>query len=136
MRVVLIGQLGLSVLATFALATSSGCFVPAGGGAAGGKTTPQWWQSSVTLANQSSYAIEHLFLSPQNQGSWGPDQLGADILASGQTVKFDGIDCDTYDLRLVDEDGDECVVPGVDLCLEDAQWELTDEALLSCQWGS
>jgi hypothetical protein len=118
------------------LVAGAGC-VPAGGGGGGAKSGgPEWWHSSVTLANNSSFAIKHIFLSAYDQESWGADQLGADVLESGQAVKFEGIECNKYDLRLIDEDGDECVVQDIDLCLEDAQWELTNDNLLACQgWG-
>ena len=35
--------------------------------------------------------------------------------------------------RLVDEDGDACVVGGVTLCADADAWEITDEDLLACQ---
>jgi hypothetical protein len=33
---------------------------------------------------------------------------------------------------VVDEDGDECILAAVELCFDDAIWEITDSELLSC----
>jgi hypothetical protein len=33
----------------------------------------------------------------------------------------------------VDEDGDECVISGQNVCDEDLTWEFTSEDLLACQ---
>ena len=41
--------------------------------------------------------------------------------------------CDDYDVKLVDEDGDSCVVGGVTLCADSDAWVITDEDLLACQ---
>ncbi len=89
--------------------------------------------SVVTVNNSSSWNIEYLYLSPTAQSTWGADQLGNTILSSGSAHTFMGIGCNNYDVRLVDEDGDECVVSGVSLCGEQATWQITNNDLLSCQ---
>ncbi len=92
--------------------------------------------SSLTIYNQSRWDIYNLFLSPSTSRSWGPDQLDDEILGSGQYFELHGIDCNTYDVRMVDEDGDECIVEQIDLCAEEAGWHITDRILLSCQRSS
>jgi len=94
----------------------------AGLGACGGDST-------LTVENRSSYAIVEINLSPEDSASWGPDLLDVDILYPGESAEITGIDCDTYDVRIVDEDLDECVLAGVELCLDDAVWTITDEEL-------
>lgn len=97
---------------------------------------PSWWDSTLTFSNSSQFEIAHIYLSPEDEDDWGPDQLGKDVLGSGDKVEFSGIDCDTYDVKLIDEDGDECVLSDIDLCLEDQEFEITDAALVACQWLS
>lgn len=88
----------------------------------------------VTVVNQSLWAIHELYLSSTDEGSWGPDQLGpTTVIGSGERYTINRIPCDTYDVRLVDEDGDECVVGGVALCADSDTWVITDEDLLACQ---
>ena len=89
--------------------------------------------STVTLQNSSSFALFHFYMSPVDQQAWGPDQFGPDVLMPGESFTLTEIDCGTYDVKIVDEDGDECVVGGVDVCLEDAGWNISDEDLATCQ---
>jgi hypothetical protein len=94
--------------------------------------------STVTVQNYSSWSIHYLYLSPSSTTSWGSDRLG-----EGRTIPADGgsfamysISCDTYDVRLVDEDGDECVMKGVRLCGANQTWTFTNDNLLACQAGN
>lgn len=90
--------------------------------------------STVTIVNDSDWAIHYLYLSPTSDNEWGPDQLGDEVIApNGGTFELHSIPCDTYDVKLVDEDGDECVVGAVDLCLDDDVWHITSAKLLACQ---
>ena len=45
---------------------------------------------------------------------WGDGQSGEDVIQTGASFTLNGISCDTYDLRLVDEDQHVCDVPSVD----------------------
>lgn len=92
--------------------------------------------SSVSIRNGSSFAIHELYLSSTDDEAWGPDQLGMETIEPGKRYKIEDIPCDEYDVRLVDEDGDECVIGGVGLCADNDVWTIDDEDLLSCQWAS
>jgi hypothetical protein len=87
----------------------------------------------ATLVNQTSFEIHQLFLSPSHESHWGPDQLGQDILEPGYEYTLSGMPCGNYDVKLVDEQGDECVITGDYLCGDAGKWILTDEELLDCQ---
>ena len=87
----------------------------------------------ITIVNRSSFDIHELYLSPVDVDEWGPDQLGEEIIESGGKFQLYGIDCDVYDIMIVDEDGDECVLEVVELCDEEAKWVITNDELLSCQ---
>jgi hypothetical protein len=123
------------LLIIFATAAIAGC----GGAAAGGGTTAVQGvddgtvapDSSVTLVNESEYAIYQMFMSPSSEPMWGPDQLGEDVLLPGESISL-AVDCDAYDVRLVDDEGEECVLEDVQVCFEDAVWHLTDEELAIC----
>jgi hypothetical protein len=99
----------------------------AGGAAAKGK-------SAVTIKNKSHWEIHQRYLSSSDQDEWGPDQLGQQTIAARSgTYTLTDIPCDKYDVRLVDEDGDECVVARVPLCADHDTWVIKDDDLLSCQ---
>ena len=109
--------LSLSLLAAFLFA--------AGAEAAG--------KSDVKIKNKSKWDIHQFFLSSSTEGEWGPDQLGDDVLEAGGSFTLTGIPCDEYDVMLVDEDEDECVVEAVDICGADDSWVITNEDLLDCE---
>lgn len=89
--------------------------------------------SFYTIQNNSSYDIHYIFMSSTRDPNWGPDQLRPDqILGAGQAVRFSGVVCDNYDLKLVDEDGDECVQNGVQIC-ESTTLVINQQDLLRCE---
>jgi len=92
------------------------------------------YASDLVIRNVSHWDIHRIYLSSTDEGSWGPDQLGDDVLHSGQALTLRGVECDYYDIKLVDEDGDTCELRDVKLC-SDSEWAITDEELLGCENG-
>ena len=89
--------------------------------------------ASVVIKNYSDWDIYNLYLSPTSSNDWGPDQLDNDVITSGSSYKLKGISCDTYDVRLIDEDNDVCILSDVALCIFKETWEIDNDLLLSCQ---
>ncbi len=86
----------------------------------------------VTIQNASRYDIYEVHLSRSNDRSWERDLLGAGVLVSGGSFALtapEGI----YDLKLVDQDGDTCMVKGLGL-FEDKSWVITNSWLLGCEF--
>ena len=92
--------------------------------------------ASVTIVNESEWRLDHLYLSSVDTNEWGADQLGKDVIGKNESFKITDIPCDAYDVKLIDEDGDECVVEDVDLCGSKETWRVTSKDLLACQAGS
>lgn len=88
---------------------------------------------SVKFKNNSKWDIHSLYLSPVNEEEWGPDQLGDNVvIGSKTTFTLTSIEPDKYDMKLVDEDGDECIVKGLKLGT-DTETVINDSNLLECQ---
>jgi hypothetical protein len=90
---------------------------------------------SVKITNRSDWEIHHLFLSPTSTDDWGPDQLQDAVLGTGESFILTGLPCDSYDVKLVDEAGDECVVEDVAICGAGEGWVIRNADLLACQEG-
>jgi len=90
------------------------------------------YASDLVIRNKSAWDIHRIYISSTDADSWGEDQLDDDILKSGQTLTLHGVSCDTYDVKLVDEDGDKCELRRVKLCGDEA-WTIDDDALLKCE---
>ncbi len=93
-------------------------------------------KTTVTIVNKSDWTIVELYLSSVDETKWGPDQLADQTIEPGASFKLSGIPCGTWDVRLVDEDEDECVVEGVDICANKETWTITSKDLLRCQAAS
>jgi hypothetical protein len=91
--------------------------------------------SSLTIENASSYSLIEINLSPEDTATWGGDLLGNELLEPGDTLLVTGISCNTYDIRVVDEDSDECVLESESLCFDNAVWRLTDADLVACAFS-
>jgi len=86
---------------------------------------------TVQIENATRYSINAVHLSSVTNRWWGPDLLGADTLYPGYvftTHLYSG----QYDLKLVDEDGDVCIVPNVSVS-GPTSWRITNSWLLNCE---
>ena len=90
-------------------------------------------KANVKVMNNSDWAIHHMYLSPVSEDDWGPDQLGKLVIDSEGVFTLKGIPCDSYDVKVVDEDGDECIIEDVDICGGGYEWEITNDDLLACE---
>jgi hypothetical protein len=72
-----------------------------------------------TLVNKTGLIINELYLSPTGDDQWGEDVLGVDTLADGAQVEISfshkETDC-MWDMKIVDEDGDDVVWEKINLC--------------------
>ena len=87
--------------------------------------------AQLTVINSSDYVVHHLHVSPSKSRSWGPDQLGKEIIGRAERFTVRNIPDGTYDLKLVDEDEDECIVEDVEVS-GTITWTLTDTVIENC----
>jgi hypothetical protein len=93
-------------------------------------------RAEFMINNKSDWSIYHMYLSPENKDTWGPDQLGDDVIESGESFTLKNIPCGEYDIKVVDEDGDACIIEGIVMCKDHTHWDLTNRELAKCQgWG-
>ena len=90
-------------------------------------------KAEFMIDNKSEWDVYHMYLSSSDDDEWGPDQLGDHVLKSGTSFTLHSIPCDTYDIKVVDDDGDECVVKGIPMCKDHTHWDLTNKELLGCE---
>jgi hypothetical protein len=75
--------------------------------------------ADYTITNHTGMTIASIYVSPSNENEWGPDIMAEDTLADGEEcgLKFheDAEECE-WDIKIVDEEGDEHIVEGIDMC--------------------
>jgi hypothetical protein len=86
--------------------------------------------SSLTVWNDSDYDIDEIRVAPNGTRSWGANLIPRRLLP-GEEVTID-LDCDYWDVRIVDETGLGCEFYGLDLCFTDEVWRLTNSSLVTC----
>lgn len=65
--------------------------------------------ATVEITNGTDgWDIWYVYISPASLDSWGDDWLGSEVMYDGETWEFD-VSNGTYDIKLVDEDGDEYI---------------------------
>jgi hypothetical protein len=115
-----------------------GAAAPSGDGSGNGNAASSGGAAPASdsfyrITNNSNYDIHYIYISPTSQSTWGPDQLGSNqILHAGESLTLTGVACDSYDLKLVDEDGDECVQQGVQIC-QNTTLFIENDDLLRCE---
>ncbi|MBB1089394.1 hypothetical protein H4F99_12990 [Lysobacter sp. SG-8] len=87
--------------------------------------------TELKITNNSMWDIYYVYVSRSSNSEWGNDQLDDKVLDAGETWRLTNIQCDTYDVKLVDEDDDTCIIPKVKLCWN-THWELDNDAWLGC----
>lgn len=85
--------------------------------------------ASLEVHNNSSYTIERVYISPSSSSSWGTDQLGSDVISSGESVKFNNIPVNTYKVKAVTTDSPALSAKKTNVELKEgktASWTLDD----------
>ena len=108
-------------LASFALAAAA---------CSGSTTTTINAPATLTVRDDSSFALIELRVAPVDQVDWGPNLLPSELLP-GDTVQVD-LACDTYDVLVTDEAGRMCTLGNLDMCFSDNVWVVDDQTLANC----
>jgi hypothetical protein len=90
----------------------------------------------LRIDNQSTYDVYKLYVSSSERTRWGPDLLGRNgVLRTGSSWRITDIQAGEYDVKFVDQDGDECILSNINI-FRDTSWNLTKDFLLKCEQRS
>jgi hypothetical protein len=89
--------------------------------------------TAITVVNNSSREIRHLYLSDPNQNNWGPDQLVNSVISpDGGSFTISNVSCGGSSIKVIAEDHEGCFLYQVVTCSENASWAITNEATRDC----
>ncbi len=88
--------------------------------------------TSITIANNSSREIRHLYLAPATGDNWGPDQLSGAIPAGGGSFTLGDLSCSGSGVKVIAEDQNGCFLYQVVSCNESVTWTITNDAVPDC----
>ena len=87
---------------------------------------------SLTIVNNSSRDVSHVYLSPPDQDNWGPDQLNDSAISPGASVSLNNISCSGSSVKVIAEDQDGCFIYQVISCAENATVTIANDSSRDC----
>lgn len=95
-----------------------------------GSGEEEYFSQDLDITNATGVAILEVYISTSDDNMWGEDMLGEEIFPAGETLHFSteltGTADATWDIKIVDEDGDEVVFEGV---------SFSSASALTLHWG-
>jgi hypothetical protein len=88
--------------------------------------------TAITIVNNSSREIRHVYLSPPEQNNWGRDQLGSSVIAAGGGSVTISATCNGASIKVIAEDQNGCFLYQVIVCNDSATWTITNDAVPDC----
>ena len=86
---------------------------------------------SITVVNNSSKEISHLYLSPAENDNWGSDQLNDSAIGAGATRTLN-VSWEQSTVKLVGEDQDGCFMTATVDATSGIQWTITNDTPRNC----
>jgi len=88
--------------------------------------------AAVTIVNNSSREIRHVYLSPPDENNWGSDQLGSSVIAANGGSATINASCGGSSIKVIAEDHEGCFSYKVVSCAENVTWTITTEDSRDC----
>ena len=89
--------------------------------------------SAITIVNNSSREIRHVYLSAPDQNNWGADQLANSVIApNGGSFTISNVSCGGASIKVIAEDQDGCFSYEVVSCSDNASWTITNSTTRDC----
>jgi len=89
--------------------------------------------TTITIVNNSSREIRHVYLSPVDQNNWGSDQLVNSVIApSGGSFTLSEVACEASSIKVITEDQSGCFLYNVVTCSQATTLTITNEATPDC----
>ena len=89
--------------------------------------------SSITIVNNSSREIRHVYLSAPDQNNWGSDQLVNSVIpANGGSFTINDVSCSNSNIKVIAEDQEGCFEYQIVSCSGNSTWTITNSTARDC----
>ena len=89
--------------------------------------------TAITIVNNSSREIRHVYLSAPDQNNWGSDQLVNSVIsANGGSFTINNVSCGGPSIKVIAEDQEGCFIYKVVTCSENVTWTITNNDSRDC----
>ncbi len=86
----------------------------------------------ITITNNSTLEIRHVYLSHSDQKDWSKDQLNASSILPGGSHTLSNISWDQPNVKLIAEDQNGCFFYQTVTCEENSTWTISSNATPDC----
>jgi len=87
----------------------------------------------LVVVNEANFSIIHkLYIAPAKSKKWSEDKLQNQTIAKSGRFIIRDISGGSYDLKVIDDDDDTCVIPNINVD-QNKEWKLTDQIMLTCE---
>jgi hypothetical protein len=87
---------------------------------------------SITITNNRTGEIRHVYLSHTDRDDWSADQLNDSAIAPGGSTTLSNVSCDQANTKVIAEDQNGCFLYKVVACGENTTWTITNDATPDC----
>ena len=89
--------------------------------------------TAITIVNNSSHEIRHVYLSPPDTNNWGSDQLVDSVIApNGGSFTISSGNCAGSSIKVIAEDNEGCFMYQVVQCSETVTWTIAANTARDC----
>ena len=89
--------------------------------------------TAITIVNNSSREIRHVYLSAPDQNNWGSDQLVSSVIApNGGSFTISDANCGGASIKVIAEDQEGCFMYQVVACSGSVSWTITNDTARDC----
>lgn len=86
----------------------------------------------ISVTNNSSREIHHLYISPADRNEWGPDLLDGRIVKTGESVSVNSV-CPANEIKVIAEDKGGCFLYQPAMCTQSStEWIITNQTPADC----
>jgi hypothetical protein len=100
-----------------------------------GLATARSLSGSITVTNNSSRTIVHLYVSHANADDWSNDHLNGNSLTNGESFTISNLNWDEPTIKLIGEDQDGCFLSAVVASNDNVTWAITNGTAANCGGG-
>jgi hypothetical protein len=89
--------------------------------------------TAITIVNNSSREIRHVYLSAPDQNNWGSDQLMNSVISpNGGSFTLSNVSCGGSSIKVIAEDQEGCFLYQVVTCSDNVSWTITNDTTRDC----
>jgi len=89
--------------------------------------------TAITIVNNTSREVRHVYLSPPDQNNWGSDQLVNSVISpDGGSFTISNVSCGGAGIKVIAEDQDGCFIYQVVTCSVSVTWAIPSNATRDC----